>query len=476
MNQIFSHRLLPQLIKVIENEKAEGMLVCNQNNQNFIHLMFHEGCLTYICGGIREATSEKLLSELLTWDQYTLEWHKLPLLISYKNIEDDIRNAFMVAIQILTNDGKFDKFIESILPDIAPLVEHTTNANEQNNIPEPEESKPIVPPFEAEVENTNPVKSEPEIILPIETTAKVLESAGQSILPPSVSATHNNQVLEIPQQPSYPYQLLKTSLLLPEGQHQNQLDELLSNLSLQEQLDSLQKFRFTGYIYYHLDSVTQVEAQQQYGLALFYDGSNLDIVYHNENEEKRLFGSLAFEKLAAFRLHPEIYKVEARVLKAYRALVSGNKPYQDLKASKANLTKIHEAFKQSHQDGVALLYFDSLKLYYFFFYEGGAQIGIYGPEPNTGKLQLLTGALAVPPSDSKALITVMLATPAGKTKPESAAKLNPAQPSSEDIGTIISRQLDASKSNLPEISGAVDWGDLFSKVKDPTVSTEARRE
>ncbi|MEI7555857.1 hypothetical protein [Candidatus Chlorohelix sp.] len=467
MNQTFSHRLLPQLIKVIENEKAEGMLVCNQNNQNFIHLMFHEGCLTYICGGVREATSEELLCELLTWEQYTLEWHKLPLLISYKNIEDDIRNAFMMVIQILTNDGKFDKFIDSLLFDINPPVEQDTIANSDTITPETVESKPTTTPVVAELDSASPIVSNPEVV---EINVKALES----IVPTSATATQTYQVLEVPQQPSYPYQLLKTSLLLPEGQRQNQLDALLENLSLKEQLDSLQRFRFTGYIYYHLDSTTHVEAQQQYGLALFYDGYNLDIVYHNEHEEARLFGQNAFEKLDAFRLHPEIYKVEARVLKAYRALVSGEKPYQDIKASKANLTKIHEAFKQSRQDGVALLYFDSLKLYYFFFYERGLQIGIYGPEPNTGKLQLLTGALAVPPSDSKALITVMLATPIKKTKPD--AKLNPIQPSSEDIGTIISRQLDASKANLPEISGAVDWGDLFSKVKDPTVSTEARRE
>ncbi|MEI6043857.1 MAG: hypothetical protein WCS37_05640 [Chloroflexota bacterium] len=205
--------------------------------------------------------------------------------------------------------------------------------------------------------------------------------------------------------------VVETNLLLPEGLLQTHLLELLAPLNFERHLIILQQLRFTGYVYYRLSESNKSE-QGDYGLALFLEGCPTDLVYYEGDTETRQMGMQAYQTLNSFKqLKPEIYKVEARTLKAYRALINGEQPYKNVQINGAIFTNLLETFSQSQRDGVALLYVESLKLYYFFLFEGGTQVGIFGPDFQSGRLQELQPPLALPANNAGIMLTVMLAKP-----------------------------------------------------------------
>ncbi len=98
-----------------------------------------------------------------------------------------------------------------------------------------------------------------------------------------------------------------------------------------------------------------------------------------------------------------------RILKAYRAMMTQAAPYRVVRATKESFGAVIQAFKQSGRDGVVLFNLDKLKLHYFFMFEGGTQVGVFGPDAKSGHLQSLSAPLAWPTSDANAFLTIMLA-------------------------------------------------------------------
>ena len=186
-----------------------------------------------------------------------------------------------------------------------------------------------------------------------------------------------------------PYSI-KTDLLLPPGLKQDQLEELLSTLTLKEQVQTLARAHFTGYAYYRPVNVSGANMTVIFGLVLLRDGNITDFICADSQREKGYSGAEAYKVLAGLMLSIEIYKVEIRILNAYRAIIAGEKLYQNIKVTKASFAGISVAFQKSRRDGAVLLFIDKLKLHYFFLFESGVQVGIFGPDAGSGRLKLLS--------------------------------------------------------------------------------------
>jgi hypothetical protein len=245
---------------------------------------------------------------------------------------------------------------------------------------------------------------------------------------------------------------VETNLLLPPGTHQGQLEELLLDFGRKEQLEALIHIHFTGYVYYRPKTSTNQDGN--YGLVLFNNGNITDIIYAIGINGTKQTGAEAYEILASQNLIPEIYKVELPVLKAYRAIISSEKP-QRFPATKENFARIMTAFKQSGRDGVVLFYVDKLKLHYFFLFENGLQVGVFGTDSKSGRLQPLAAPLALPTVDSGASIMVMLA---NRTTSQENSEIMAA------IARVKPKEVSPNVSNDPSISApeAVKWNITLS--------------
>jgi hypothetical protein len=242
----------------------------------------------------------------------------------------------------------------------------------------------------------------------------------------------------------------------------------------------LQQLCFTGYVYYGLSENSKAENKKgDYGLVLFLEGCPTDVVYYDGRTETQQTGSQASRTLTSFkRLIPEVYKVEARILKAYRALVNGEQPYKNVRITGTAFAGVVEAFSQSQRDGVALLYVESLKLYYFFLFEGGTRIGVFSPDFQVGHLQQLTLPLALPACNTEVVLTVMLANPS-----DFKSCLDWPILDVSSVGSVISPnkpkvegfQNDTQTFKVLDEPAAVEWGDLFNLNRFPVGFASSER-
>jgi len=352
---------LPLVIQTISYKKLEGVLVCSPDNKKAIQLFFRQGELIHSCADVPDQAADEVLHQLLGWDNFQMNWQRLQVHIPRPNIAEDIRLAFLDVVAILTNNGTF---------------EHPRDTRLEQDF------------FGSE-----------------QTYSKPLAAAA-----PIAIATSEATVQSV---------LVETNLLLPPGIQQSQLEELLSRVNLKEQIETLTRAHFTGYMYYRINN-----SQGDYGLVLLHDGTVTDMVYASGTTGAKQTGSQAYQTLATQSFTPEIFKVEAKILKAYRALVACEKAQRNLKPTRENCTSILTAFQQSRRDGIVLFYVDKLKLHYFFLFEAGVQVGVFGPDAKSGRLQPLATPLAMPTADASATITVLLAsrqaeltTKTGSTQP-----------------------------------------------------------
>lgn len=300
-------------------------------------------------------------------------------------------------------------------------------------------------------------------------TVKLLQAKGSfdptltSPLPPNSAATSGPNPVTTKKTgelvaPAAAVFSIETNLLLPPGERQMQLEELLQKVSFKEQLKTLSSSHFTGCVYYRSDGKQRNQKSGDFGVTLFHNGNLSDILYAAAGNGPSQTGRQALLQLSETNFVPEIYRVEERILKAYRGLVACGKPIRDIKANQANLLSLMNSLKQARRDGVIILYLDSLKMHYFFLVEDGIQVGIFGPNFNTGQLLPLNTPLALPASDTNARMTVMVASrPAALEAANHAAKAS-------------LKETANSQQNLD----AVDWGSTITQVApQPRLKTSA---
>jgi hypothetical protein len=278
------------------------------------------------------------------------------------------------------------------------------------------------------------------------------QPVGQTVLTPATEKKTSELIT-----PADPVFSIETNLLLPPGERQMQLEELLQKVSFNEQLRTLASSRFTGCVYYRPDGRRPNQKLGDFGVALLHNGNLSDII-SVAGHGPRQTGRQALLQLSETNFVPEIYRVEERILKAYRGLVACDKPIRDIKANQANLLNLMNSLKQARRDGVIILYLDSLKMHYFFLVEDGTRVGIFGPNFNTGQLQPLNAPLALPAADTNARMTVMVA-----------SRLTPLE-ASDSAAKVSLRETDNPEQNL----AAVDWGSaIFGDAPQPRLKTPA---
>jgi hypothetical protein len=103
---------------------------------------------------------------------------------------------------------------------------------------------------------------------------------------------------------------------------------------------------------------------------------------------------------------------------------------------------------------------DKLKLHYFFLFENGTQVGVFGTDSKSGRLQPLAAPLALPTVDSGASIMVMLA---NRTTSQENGEIMAA------MARVKPTEVSTNVSNDPSISApeAVKWNITLS---NPLVS------
>jgi len=428
---------LPLVVKTIRSWKLEGVLICSRDTIRLAQVFFRRGELFHVQ---TDEVSQPVtaLHTLLGGDSFELDWLPIQAEVAQPNINEETSYAFHDVLHILTQNGKFRS------PDTSSLDRGFFG--------------PLAPGMalgraepEAEVAVTRVEKA---------VSLSALENKAESEL--KKAAINSEAGTSTP-----PHYLIEANLLLPPGTQQNQLEELLSQISLKEQIDGLVRLHFTGYIYYRLKQGSGNRGD--FGLVLLDNGKVTDIIHVQAVSGARQTGWEAYQTLHSLELTPEIYKVEARVLKAYRAIVSCEKPRQT-EATQEIFGNVLGAFKQSRRDGVVIYHVDRLKLYYFFLFEGGLQVGVFGPDAKSGRLQPLSTPLAFPATDASASMTVMLASRAhgleAKDKPLSSQSQpeviigEQVQPPRPVIATVS----EASEQSLP---GAVDWTTSLTDLVEP---------
>ena len=405
MGHISHSKSLPLIVKSIAYQKKEGVLLCSRTNKS-IELFFRRGILVHICGELVNQPADEVLHELLAWPDFDIQWQSLQVTVPQTNINEETRLAFADVLQILTAGGSFDA---------------------------PEKSRLVAGFFDKPV---------PAQIVVVPPTAYV---ETETDLPP----------IKIVEQPApAPGYSVITDLLLPPGQAQNQLEELLAQVSFKEQLEALIRAHFTGYVYYK--SQPGRGNLGEFGLVLLVDGRVADVLYSATGTGPRQSGMQAFQILEKLKLKLHICKVEVRILKAYRAMLTQAAPYRVVKATKESFGAVIQAFKRSGRDGVVLFNLDKLKLHYFFMFEGGTQVGIFGPDSKSGYLQPLSAPLAWPTSDSNAFLTIMLA---GKIP---VSDLSAKKPSTLTV-PVTAGLAQPDIMELP-VPGVVQWENLLGNV------------
>lgn len=442
MRYTLSSIKMPLIVKTIGEQKLEGVLVCTITSGVSVHLFFRKGLLVHICGEKPDQSSDEMLHELFGAEAFELEWQPWAVRLAQSNIALETRQAFMDVLQILTQNGNFEA---------------------------PETSRLDLTFFSTSVPTKRlPVLGEEEVFTPAPVLEKALKGFALRLGTSELGPVELQVVAPTPSQPKVAVAskppiasavyFIEANLLLPPGQPQDQLEDLLREVSLKEQLESLTRAHFTGYVYYQISAGVNPSQPGDFGLVLFNGGNISDIVCVTGQKGLKQTGAAAYKALIGLRLTPIICKVETRILKAYRALVSCEKPQQNIKATKANLAGLFNAFKQSGQDGLVILYLDSLKLHYFLLFEGGTQVGVFGPEAKTGHLQLLTAPLALPAVDTNATMTLMLAGKSGKPLAAKATTLlaMPKQPLLAD---------NAFNLEIPPTE-AVSWQGMLGQLSD----------
>jgi hypothetical protein len=440
----FSH--FPSVLETIETQKLEGVLGCSYGDQHLVQFFFRKGVLIYLCSEVQGQHPEEVLHTVLGWESFVMEWLPLQVRISQPNLTEDIVIALKDVLTILISNGKFLNPKTTILPvDFFPTV-----------VPRHAHSIEIDQPAPADNFEVAPVQL--NIAVPAQTliNLRLLETDDlSSITPPKVGEVSPVTALlkeskvageKVP--PVRPHLLIESNLLLPPGVRQDQLEELLQKVSLKEQLTALARAHFTGYIYYHS---SQENYNSGYGLVLMLDGVASDVVYHSGGNNPRLTGVEAYKAIATQNFNSKINKVDGRVLKAYRAMINSEKSQTDIKLTKATFASAVTAFKQTNRDGLILVYVDKLKLHYFFFFEAGNQVGVFGSDFKSGQLQPLTAPIALPAEDANALMSVMLAGKLTKLGGETGAKTK------------------------EQIAAVVDWGSAFANYTQ-SQSTNPRRQ
>ena len=382
MSRCTGSKNLPFIIDIIHDRRFEGILLCSFNSEEFLELFFRNGEPIHVCGNQAGQPVVDAMYELLNRPSSQVEWKQMQVRIAQPNLDADTKGAFLYALKLLIGNGNFYSLEESQ----ADIVNDFFGANFSI------QPKPRLA-LNTEVREMQPEElgavqielSIPRVLAPLEPQTKAVES---------VTQTNSSKYA------------IETNLLLPPGSHQTQLEELLLEVSRKEQLEALSHIHFTGYVYYRPKANNNPEGS--YGLVLFNDGNISDIIYTSGTSGAKQTGTEAYNILAAQTLTPEIYKVELPILKAYRAIVSSEKP-QRFPATRENFARIMTAFKQSARDGVVLFYVDKLKLHYFFLFESGVQVGVFGTDSKSGRLQPLAAPLALPTVDAGASIMVMLA-------------------------------------------------------------------
>jgi len=419
---------LPFVIKIIKMRQLEGILTCDFELGYPIELSFKTGELIHIHQEDVSHNPDKLLDYMLKWVTFRINWRNEPLKIIQVNVSNNLQEAFQEALLGLIQEGSF------LTPELTRLD----------------------PAFFGNPPNTalEPVK--PEVAPVVVKTVRQESNQPANLISRPLPTNQNSK----------PRYTVETNLLLPPGPRQEQLEELLKTLNFPEQMAMLSRSHFTGCIYYRLgDNET---SRTQYGLVLIIDGKTSDVIYHPSSQVATQNGNLALQALSGLNLTPEIYKVETRTLKAYRGLVSPEETTQVYGASNANFARILEAFKQSRRDGVVLLYFDSLKLHYFLMFENGLQVGIFGTDANSGRLQSLSAPVALPTNEKEATMTVQLV--AKNTAIEAPVNTSSNKPVLNQPLTIPTTPQPTS--TPPEDSDVIDWNgmliDLNTRLEKPS--------
>jgi hypothetical protein len=339
------------VLSEIEISKLSGELKCSSPVETCV-FYFTKGKLVH--AESTEKYGQEAVYSVLSWSEGTLSFQEtVPQ--PKKSITADDLAEIMETIVLLQNKGLFDHEIKQVTQPVKTLVP----VIELNSLIEPviNPSQPVEPTNVAEQVAPNP-------------------------------------------------QLIETHLLLPPGIRQTQLEDLLKHKSIDKQILAITGTNFTGYIFYDLP-----QSKTGYALGLFINGNCTDFTLHQADNQTDLKNQEAYQKLAKLELIPQICKVEERILKSYRALVACAWSQEDVPLSQNNFAGAITSFKQSARDGIILVYLDSLKLHYFFFFEGGNQVGVFGSHANTGQLQPLSAPLALPTADANARMNILLANP-----------------------------------------------------------------
>ena len=345
MSRATSSKNLPIVLQTIEHQKLEGVLVSNLSPRQSVQLFFRQGILIYVCSDQSGQGVDELLHELLGQARFELQWQPLQVRLSQPNVTAETRTALQDVLPILIDAGNF----------LSPAASR----------------------LEGDFFNQPPTITRAEEMLPIS-----LPSVPVKVV-------------------SNPLNFYETNLLLPPGQRQDQLEDLLGQVGFEAQVESLSRAHFTGYAYYNLAS------KGDWGLVLFLAGSVTDIIYSQGSPAIRQVGEVARRSLEGVGQLPQLYRVEENVLKAYRGLVACDQPRSNISATKANFNALTNAFQQAQRDGVIILYVDRLKLYYFFLFEKGVSVGLFAPESRTGRLAPLAAPLALPGADANASFTIL---------------------------------------------------------------------
>ncbi len=259
MGHVSHSKSLPLIVESIACQKKEGVLLCSRLGKS-IELFFRKGILVHICGEFVNQPADEVLHELLAWPTFDIQWQALQVTVPRTNINEDTRLAFADVLQILTGNGNFDA---------------------------PEQSRLVAGFFD----KPSPVQ--------IEVVPPVASVETQTSLPPV-------KIIEQPA-PAPAYSVI-TDLLLPPGQSQNQLEELLAQVSFKEQLEALVRAHFTGYVYYK--SLPGSGNRGEFGLVLLVDGRITDLLYSANGTGARQTGTHAFQILAKLKLKLYICKVK----------------------------------------------------------------------------------------------------------------------------------------------------------------------
>jgi hypothetical protein len=382
MKNAGNYKNFPLVLDTIELEQKEGVLGCSSAEEQLVQFFFRKGKLIYLCSEKQGQLSDEILHELLGWETFKMEWLALPVRISQSNVNEESLLALKDVLTILISNGKFSEIRGRKIPDDWFGVQARVGAVTKQVLFSNYEEEPGRP-------------ADLKVAASAPTLADLWLNNSDSLKPVP---------LETPK--ARPAFLVESNLLLPPGIRQDQLEDLLGTVSLKEQLTTLTRTGFTGYIYYQPE---QLSNKGGFGLVIIVEGVVSDVVNYAGDDSPRISGNAALQAINQYKVTPQINKVALRILKAYRALINSEKSKTGIKLSKTAFVNAVAAFKQSNKDGLILVYVDKLKLHYFFLFEGGKQVGIFGPDFKSGHLQPLAAPLALPVEDANALMSVLVA-------------------------------------------------------------------